>query len=82
MTKYNKYNDLICRYYASHADIPPGDHDGETIGIIVRCKDCKNQVVSRFETPGKTFEFKYCAYCTASGVLGNDNDFCSFGSRK
>ena len=64
------------------------DYDEMFIGVIrrqpelVRCKDCKQQVVSRIETPDKTFEIKYCAYCTASGVLGNDDDFCSLGSRK
>lgn len=35
------YADWITRYYSSHKYIPDGHSDGELIGRLIRCKDCK-----------------------------------------
>ena len=37
----NEYEDWIIRFYASHRIIPKGHKDGEIIGNLIRCKDCK-----------------------------------------
>lgn len=35
------YKDWIVRFYASHNDISEGHADGEIVGELIRCKDCK-----------------------------------------
>ena len=72
-----KYNDLICRYYASHADIPDGEQDGALVGKIIRCRDCKrwNTIFGR-----NTAEFGLCQSRNPLEVTGHD-DYCSRAER-
>lgn len=65
-----KYEEWICRYYASHADIPSGEQDGALVGKIIRCKDCKYYQHGKYADDWLwcmmnhhyTDEEKYCAW--------------------
>lgn len=65
------YADWITRYYSSHKYIPDGHSDGELIGKLIRCKDCKHW-------DGK---YHYCEIIDDSRDWDAD-DYCSVAERK
>jgi len=70
-----KYEEWICRYYASHADIPSGEQDGALVGKITRCKDCAEW---RLASDGEG----ECYDGMADGAMTHETDFCSWARRR
>lgn len=70
--------ELIVRYDGSHSI-----HDsvlvvGKTIGVLVRCKDCRHRV---FTKDGESNPHDIvCDYHMSDGF--DETDFCSYGERK
>lgn len=67
------YKDWIVRFYASHNDIPGGHADGEIVGELIRCKDCKHYYALN-EVRGNCSEYNF--------VEKIPIDFCSWAERK
>lgn len=71
--RHEQFADWITRYYSSHKYIPDGHSDGELIGKLIRCKDCKYY----------RWEIDMCnePHSTAHNIVHED-DYCSRAERK
>ena len=69
--RHKEFADWITRFYASHKYIPDGHSDGELIGKLIRCKDCKYRN-----------EYSYCTLYINWHHLTGDMDYCSDAERK
>lgn len=65
------YADWITRYYSSHKYIPDGHSEGELIGRLIRCKDCKH-----YREPNDAIRISYCWYHTEG--VNPEEDYCSW----
>lgn len=70
--RHEQFADWITRYYSSHKYIPDGHSDGELIGKLIRCKDCKYWETDDDES-----------FCSEWGAYGTGPEsYCSFAKRK
>ena len=65
--KGKSMSEWICKFYASHAEIPEGHYDGEITRELIRCKECKKN--------GNNL-------CPMLFTEMKDTDFCSYAERK
>lgn len=68
------YKDWIVRFYASHNDISEGHADGEIVGELIRCKDCK------FSSPNRVYGCRL--YNGKIDERMYADDYCSQAERK
>lgn len=65
--RHEQFADWITRYYSSHKYIPDGHSDGELIGKLIRCKDCKHKYIEN-----KVWQ---CPF----GLPGGPDFWCGYG---
>ena len=73
--RHEQFADWITRYYSSHKYIPDGHSDGELIGRLIRCKDCKH-----YREPNDEIRISYCWYHTEG--VNPEEDYCSWAERR
>lgn len=81
-------SEWICKFYASHAEIPEGHYDGEITRELIRCKDCKYWLPHvQFGYDADNDEYhNYCERLVPDddyyAFVREADDFCSRAERK
>lgn len=78
-----KSEDWIVRYYAGHDMVPDGHKDGELVGKLVHCKDCRFFEKDHFEKVPWSLLPIPCNICTkwGDGCKTNPEGYCFLGER-
>ena len=74
--RHEQFADWITRYYSSHKYIPDGHSDGELIGKLIRCKDCRYYSRGTIEGKHLCMSVKYRFTPTT------EDEWCSRAERK